>query len=130
MLYTLTRPFTWELFGLEVWMQHMPSPYLMWNILLEFEAPRYVILLYTLTHPVTRESNKLEVWMRIGVECLEYVIYFNKYSYFTLMMGGWDLNLWPLVKSGSNTISRDQLNQKLKLMVKTSEYVIYSKNVG
>ena len=42
------------------------------------------------------------------------------------MRGGWESNLWLLVKQASDTMSRNSLNQKLKLMVEASGYVVYS----
>ena len=71
-------------------------------------------MLYTLTHPFTREPIGLEAWICIGVEY--YILYemwlkFKPVTYCSL---------------ASDTMSRNQLNQKLKLMVEAPGSVIYS----
>ena len=70
-------------------------------------------MLYTLTRPLTRDPIGLEVWMRIGAE-------------YSTLNEGW-LRFEPVTSHvGSDTMSRNQLNQKLKLMIEAPRYVIYS----
>ena len=74
-------------------------------------------MLYTLIHPLTWDPYGLEVWMQYrpfisGAKCSTW--------------DNWDSNLWPLVTLASDTMSKDQLNQKFKPMVKAPGYVIYS----
>ena len=77
----------------------------------------------------------------LRVEALEYVIYSTTPPYTrtlwalpsptaensTLNEGCWDPNPWSFVTLVFDTMSRNQLNQKLMLMVKAPKYVIYYK---
>ena len=75
-------------------------------------------MLYTLTRPPTRDPIGLEVWMRIGAEC-------------STLNEGW-LRFEPVTSYhvGSDTMLKNQLNQKLKLMAESPGYVVYSnKNI-
>ena len=38
---------------------------------------------------------------------------------------GWDLNPWILWQAGSDTMSKNQLNSKFKLMVRVTRIVLY-----
>ena len=71
-------------------------------------------MLYTLTRLLTRKPIGLEVWMRIGTE-------------YSTLNERW-LRFEPVTSChvGSDTMSKNQLNQKFKLMVEAPGYVIYS----
>ena len=80
MLYILTRPLTREPFGLEVWMRHIPSSYLVRNILLEFEerlifepvsSSRWLLI------PMSR--NQFNQKLKLIVEAPRYIIYYNNF---------------------------------------------------
>ena len=83
-------------------------------------GPKGQDMLYTLIRPLIREPFGLEVWMQHRPSLiLVQNIHLN-------LKGSWDSNHDLFVTLAIDTMLRNQLNQKFKLIVEVPWYVIYS----